>query len=94
MIIVEETVEVDKQGRLVIPVKLRRALHIAPGEHVILMLKNGMITLSKDNKEIRAKAKEWADTARKLSQKIGSEDSEESWKWLGEQYARRKIGFR
>lgn len=76
----EDAVEIDKWGRIVIPVKLRRALSIEPGEHVVLRLKNGTITLSKSAKETRELAREWAETAessgsksaRKSRRKTGS----------------------
>ncbi len=89
----EDAVEIDKWGRIVIPVKLRRALSIEPGEHVVLRLKNGTITLSKSAKETRELARELAETARKIGQQIGAEESEEDWKWFSEQYARRKLGL-
>ena len=101
MVIVMENIEVfvhvDKQGRLVIPSKMRRNLGVTDGGDVSLKLNGDRVVIeARRDKDIERKSDEWLQTVLKTRATIFSDDSEaedESWKWMSREYARRKLGL-
>ena len=88
-----ETLNVDEQGRVVIPAHIRRALGIR-GKGKLLVRREGFkIVLEPYPEDLIRSVEEWADSARNTKARIYSESSEDSWKWMSPEYARRKLGL-
>ena len=46
-------IRVDKHGRIVLPVELRRELHLEPGEPVSIRVKDGALRITSQREAIR-----------------------------------------
>jgi AbrB family looped-hinge helix DNA binding protein len=89
----EETTTIDKQGRLVVPSHLREALGVKEGGEISIRLDGPRLILEPVSRDVRRKAKEWADLARNTKTEAFTEEPRESWKWMSREYARRKLGL-
>ncbi len=91
-IMVRYKVKVDKQGRIVIPAKIRRMLNLKPGSELILDIRNSMIILEPSRNDLDKKIDEWYQ--KMLDMKIKARALEiKGGKWMSDEYVRRKIGF-
>jgi len=90
---VENSVAVDRQGRLVLPSRIREVLGLKEGGHVAIRLDGSRIILEPMSKDLKEKVQEWADLALSLKAEAFTEESKESWKWMDREYARRKLGL-
>jgi AbrB family looped-hinge helix DNA binding protein len=90
---VEDAVTVDRQGRLVLPSHIREALGLKEGGHVSVRLDGSRIIIEPVSKDLEERVQEWAGLALSLKAEAFSEESEESWKWMSCEYARRKLGL-
>ena len=89
----DEAIAIDKQGRMVVPSHLREALGIKDGGRVSVRLDGPRLVLEPTPKDLRDRVEEWARTARDTKAEAGSEEPEESWKWMSREYARTKLGL-
>jgi AbrB family looped-hinge helix DNA binding protein len=89
----ENSITIDKQGRLVLPSHIREALGLKEGGHVIIRLDGSRVVLEPASRDVNEKVKEWAGLARSLKAEALSEEFDESWKWMSREYARRKLGL-
>ncbi|MEM3438018.1 MAG: AbrB/MazE/SpoVT family DNA-binding domain-containing protein [Nitrososphaerales archaeon] len=89
----EDTVTIDKQGRLVLPSHIREALGLKEGGQVSIRLNGSRIILEPISKNVKEKVQEWVNLALSLNVEAFTEESKESWKWISLEYARRKLGL-
>ena len=91
---VEDAIKVDKQGRMVLPCRVREAFGIKEGGQIIIRIDNSRVILEPSKKDSEKKIQEWEDLSRKMNVEILSEEEpDESWKWMDREYARRKLGL-
>ena len=88
-----EYAKIDKQGRLVIPASVRRALGINGEREVLVRVEGGRIIIELTSRDLEAAVDEWVELVKRSSLKPFTEDVEESWKWVGREYAERKLGL-
>ena len=89
----EYTVNVDKQGRLVIPSPIREALGLRGGGKAIIRLDGLKVVIEIVDKGLERKVEEWEKTTLSLHAEPFTEKVEESWEWMSREYARRKLGL-
>jgi len=92
--IVEETVKVDRQGRLILPSRVRRSLGLRDGGTVSVRLDGSRVVLEPAFQDLERKVEEWKQTVLRLKTEAFTEPAEESWKWMSREYARSKLGLR
>lgn len=68
-------------------------LGLKKGGTVKLRLDGSSIVIEPIRKELKEKAEEWKKMALSLKAKPLSERTEETWKWMSIDYARRKLGI-
>lgn len=94
VIFVEEKLKVDRQGRLVLPSRLRGRLGLGgKGGTVSVRLDGSRVIIEPILEDVEGKVKEWRETALMLHAEPFTEETEESWKWISLEYARRKLGL-
>jgi AbrB family looped-hinge helix DNA binding protein len=91
--LVERTIRVDKQGRLVLPSNVRKQLGLRRnGGTVSVRLDGARIVLEPVYEDLERRVAEWRKSVLALHAKPFTEQIEESWKWISVDYARRKLG--
>ncbi|MGB9660300.1 MAG: AbrB/MazE/SpoVT family DNA-binding domain-containing protein [Nitrososphaerales archaeon] len=90
---VEDSVTIDKQGRLVLPSHIREVLGLKEGGQVSIRLDGSRVILEPISKDIKEKVQEWANIALSLKVEAFTEEYNESWKWMSREYARKKLGL-
>jgi len=90
---VENSVTVDRQGRLVLPSNIREVLGLREGGNVSIRLDGSRIILEPMSKDLEEKVREWVNIALDLKAEAFTEESNESWKWMSLEYAKRKLGL-
>jgi AbrB family looped-hinge helix DNA binding protein len=78
----EDTVTIDKQGRLVLPSHIRKALGLKEGGKLSIRLDSSRLILEPISKNLKEKVQEWANLALSLKVEAFTEESKESWKWM------------
>jgi len=91
--IVENAIKVDEQGRMVLPSRVREAFGIKKGGQITIRMDGSKVILEPLSMDVEKKVQEWANLSRKLKTEIFAEESNESWKWMSRDYARRKLGL-
>jgi len=91
--IVENSITLDKQGRLVLPSHIREALGLKNGGHITIRLDGSRIILEPASKVLNEKVQGWATLALSLKAEAFTEESKESWKWMSREYAEKKLGL-
>jgi AbrB family looped-hinge helix DNA binding protein len=90
----ELEVAVDKQGRLVLPAKIRKALGIKNGGKVKLTLKGEGVMLTVFDEDIISRVEKWHKRLSSISVEPFTEKMHrEVSKWYSDEYARRKLGL-
>jgi len=89
----EETVRVDKQGRLVIPPRIREFLGLKDGGSILIRVDGSRVVLEPAFHDLGESVDEWKEATLKLKSEAFTEKTEESWKWMSREYARRKLGL-
>ncbi len=90
---VDESVSVDKQGRLVVPAHLRQSLGIKDGGRVMIYQDGKKIVLEPINEDVERSVKEWSRKAREMATSMNTEASSTSGKWMSDEYAKKKLGL-
>jgi len=90
---VENSINIDRQGRLVLPSYIREVLGLKEGGHVTIRFDGSRVILEPMSKNVKENVEEWASLARGLKAEALTEECDESWKWMSREYARRKIGL-
>ncbi len=65
--VVDESVSIDKQGRLVVPAHLRQSLGIKEGGRVMIYQDGKKIVLEPINEDVERRVKEWSRKAREMA---------------------------
>jgi len=95
----EEIANVDKQGRVVLPSKIREALGIKDGGEVMIRFNGERVIIEPASVDSSRRAREWGRQARALKTEAFSADAGEACgegrqeKWAGREYARKKLGL-
>jgi len=89
----EETTKVDKQGRLVLPSRIREALDLKEGGSVTLRLDGSRVVIEPVFEELGKRANDWKRMALSLKVQPLTERVEDSWKWMSREFVRRKLGL-
>jgi len=85
-------VKIDRQGRLVIPSKVRKILGLKPNAELLLEIRNNTIILEPINKDMEKTIDEWYKKMVKLSiESRGIEIKKDPW--MSEEYVKRKLGI-
>jgi len=90
---VEDAIKVDKQGRMVLPCRVREAFGITKGGQITLRVDGSRVILEPLREDTEKKIQEWENLSRNLKAEISTEEPNESWKWMSREYARRKLGL-
>jgi AbrB family looped-hinge helix DNA binding protein len=95
----EEIANVDKQGRVVLPSKIREALGMKDGGEVMIRFNGERVVIEPASVDSNRRAREWGRKARALRTEAFSADASEARgegereKWVSGEYARRKLGL-
>jgi AbrB family looped-hinge helix DNA binding protein len=89
----EYILKMDKQGRIVLPVHIRKAIGIKEGEELLVRLNGSRIIIEPFSKDLKKGIEEWINLVRNSNLEVFTEKIEESWKWMSYEYARRKLGL-
>ncbi len=87
----EYVLRVDRQGRVVLPVELRRKLGVKDGGSIILRKKNNRIYIDVQ-RELEEDVKRWKEKIRGIKinvEQIGGIES----KWVSKDWSRKKLGI-
>lgn len=85
--------KIDKQGRIVIPSRIRRLAGIEGETEVLVRVEGGKIIIEPISRDLEVKVKEWVEEVLSSKPEPLLEESEESWKWVNKEYAERKLGL-
>lgn len=91
--LMEETIKVDRQGRLVLPSRIRKTLGLKDGGRIFIRVNGSRVVLEPAFEDLDNRVMEWKEVALGLKPEAFTEDVEESWKWMSLEYARRKLGL-
>lgn len=89
----EETVNIDKQGRIVVPAHLRETLGIKEGGEVSIRLDGTRLIIEPVPEDLEERVTEWIQHTRNQRTEAFTEEATESWKWMSNEYARKKLGL-
>ena len=92
--LVEYEVSVDRQGRMVIPAPVRRLLGLGSGGRLLLRVRDGKIELIPVDRGLVERVGRWKEMVLMTRSEPFSEEVGEGWKWVGREYAERKLGLR
>ncbi len=92
--LMEEEVNVDQQGRLVLPSRIRRSLGISRGGKVSVRLDGSRVVLESLSKGVAEKVEEWKRRRLQTRAQLFAEEQRTEGKWMSDEYARRKSGLR
>lgn len=90
----EDQVTVDRQGRLVLPAKIRKSLGLEGGETLLIRLSGNRATIEVRAKSLEERLKEFSALVKTNRAQMMTERTRGSWKWMSEEYARKKLGLR
>jgi AbrB family looped-hinge helix DNA binding protein len=89
----DEAITIDKQGRMVVPSHLREALGIKDGGQLSIRRDGPRLILEPASRDVKEQVDKWARLARDTKTEACTEETEESWRWMSREYARRKLGL-
>lgn len=85
-------IKIDKQGRIVLPVEIRRSLGIVGSGSIVLKKRNNRIFIDA-GAELEENVKQWKERMKSTRVEVKTFEPGES-KWLSEDWARKKLGIR
>lgn len=90
----EYTVDVDGQGRIVLPAEVRRAIGIAGKSKVRVRVRGGEVAVSVVSEELEHRVEVWFKRLSSMSIEPFTEKAEYGpSKWYSDEYARKKLGL-
>lgn len=93
VITMDEAITIDRQGRMVVPSHIREALGIKDGGRISIRLDGPRLILEPASKDVKEQVNKWTKLARDSKAEACTEETEENWKWMSREYARRKLGL-
>ena len=93
--IMAHTTKLDKQGRLIIPAKIRKKLSLSEDSLLEIEILGNQLIIKKIQSITNENLDEWEQNLTGMNIQIFSELSElkESEKWMSEEYVKNKIGI-
>jgi AbrB family looped-hinge helix DNA binding protein len=85
------TLKVDRQGRIVLPIEIRRSLGVARGGSIVLKKKSNRIFIDVGG-DLEESVKQWKERLKSLDVEAKTFEPGES-KWVSEDWARKKMGI-
>jgi AbrB family looped-hinge helix DNA binding protein len=91
---VEHKVRVDRQGRIIIPSVLRRALGVTGDGELLLRLRGEELVLRRLREDLERRVEEWYETMsrRRVHAFLGPVVEEPS-RWMSVEYIEKKLGL-
>ncbi|MBS7656223.1 hypothetical protein KEJ50_07005 [Candidatus Bathyarchaeota archaeon] len=89
----EEILNIDKQGRVVLSTRIRKAIGIKGRGKLLARLDGSRIILELFPEDLNKRVEEWINLARNIKIEVFTEACEESWRWMSLEYAKRKLGL-
>ena len=83
--------KVDRQGRIVLPMEVRRSLGVVKGGKITLDKKNNRLFINVGG-ELQGKVDQWKKTLKAVKVEAKGFEPGES-KWVSEDWAQRKLGI-
>ena len=90
----EYVVRVDRQGRLAIPAPIRKRLGLDCGGKVVFRVEGSRIIIEVSGESLMERVDRWMRLALSLRSEVMVEGATKSWRWMGCEYAERKLGLR
>ena len=88
----EYVLKVDRQGRVILPVELRRVLGVKNGGSIIIRKRNNRIYIDV-GRELEGEVKRWKEKIKGIKIEVEQMGRTES-RWVSEDWSRRKLGIR
>ena len=85
--------KVDRQGRIVIPSRIRRLVGIKGEVEVRISVEGRRIVIEPISKDLEDRVRKWVEEVLNAKVEPFLEEIEESWKWVSREYAGRKLGL-
>ena len=94
---VEQTefkIKIDKQGRLVIPSRVRKAMGINGESEGVLRVRGRTIIIEIVNNDIKDSVEKWYEEMKKMKiRAFSSKEETPRSKWMSDAYAKKKLGL-
>lgn len=88
-----EYVKIDRQGRIVIPSRLRKIVGIEGEAEVLVRIEGNRIVIEPLARDLEERVRKWVSTVLSLRAEPSPVEAEADWKWAGREYAERKLGL-
>ncbi|MGY0288410.1 MAG: AbrB/MazE/SpoVT family DNA-binding domain-containing protein [Candidatus Methanodesulfokora washburnensis] len=85
--------KIDKRGRIVIPSHIRKLVRMENEAEVLIRVEGGKIVVEPISRDLEKRVNEWVKTVLSMETEPFSEGIEGTWKWMSEEYAKRKLGL-
>ncbi|MDH2899689.1 MAG: AbrB/MazE/SpoVT family DNA-binding domain-containing protein [archaeon] len=93
----ERTVVIDRQGRMVLPSRLREKLGVKKGGRLSIKSEDShrIIIEQKTTEDLKDRVQNWAKISSSVRGQVGSISGKKTYfsKWMSSEYARRKLGL-
>lgn len=93
MVRLVEYSKIDRQGRIVIPSRIRRLADIRGETEVQIRVEGRKIIIEPISGELEARVREWVEEVLNAKIEPSLEEIKEPWKWVSREYAGRKLGL-
>jgi len=91
----ELRIKIDKQGRLVIPSSVRKAMGITNETEGILRVRGRKIIIEIVKNNVKESVEKWYEEMKKMKVRAFSSKEEiPISKWMSDKYAKKKLGLR
>jgi AbrB family looped-hinge helix DNA binding protein len=93
----DEEIIVDKQGRMVLPSRLRERLGVKKGGKVSVRLQDSsrIVIERRSGEDVQERVKNWVSASSDAKELVGTISGKKPMigKWMSSEYARRKLGL-
>jgi len=87
-------IKIDKQGRMVIPSKVRRVLGIYDEMEGVLSVRGRKIIIEFIDNNLKERVEKWYEDMKRMKvQAFSSKEVIPKSKWMSDEYAKRKLGL-
>lgn len=90
------TTKLDKQGRLIIPAKIRKKLSLSEDSLLVIEILGNQLIIKKKMAVSKEQLQTWKKKLKDMKIKAFTEEydqEKESTKWMSEEYVRNKLGL-